>query len=904
MNKHKMYSAEQLEVISAPREEKTVVVATAASGKALRNGSKVYTENGEKNIEDLTVGEEIFGRDGRLHKVTGVYPQGPKRVFRVIFGDSSVVECCEDHLWTFQTQKDWGVWQTKTLKEISSIGTMTQEEGRTYYNIFVPGTQPVHFKEKETSADPFSLGVALGIFLDKLLEPDVRIPSEYKLNSVEQRIRLLEGIMVGASGDSSPNKVQCSLETRARGLAQDIQFLCHSLGVGVTVTKVVSGALYINFSLKDLESSWTGEPAWRVVAGIIPTYDYDEMTCISIDSPDNLFLTNDFVVTHNTHTAIGRVNFLLSQGVSPKKMALLTFTNNAGSEMALRLDPEKRAGIFVGTLHSYVNSLLLNGGVDTSRILREEEFDKLFDLLEENPHLYPKMEYLVIDESQDLDEKQFSFIESVDTRGFLVVGDDRQSIYGFAGASPDKLLSLARRDDVVIRELTRNYRNAKTILEYSNRIASRMQTSSSKIPQGMVSEEGLIRAIGDYDIYDLIRYTPSDRWSDWAILCRTNKRVYSIMAMLRRNGIPVSTFKQAQGSLDDLGKRMGENTVKVLTIHSCVVGDTLVHTSNGIKRIEDVVERKDHDELVHDGLTYSKVKKFIDNGLAPVKLITTEMGNTIRVTDEHEVIVQTKNGRVKKRAEELEVGEELVLRQKFSYQGVDTLNEDLCLLAGMILRTGSLQGEHLHFMSTDKYDCIRFISAFQQLGGGDFDLERGDQVYTVECHLTDTTILDALGVIDPLARKTPKSILEGSQVSHRHFLWGFFGDSRPQPILKDEPLKEELQTILSALGVAYEFEEGGENLLLLAPKEELAENLPDFRAERVKMIEQLGEEPTYCLEMEGEAQFLQNGFLMGNSKGLEFEKVILADKISRGEENQRLFYVAVTRAERELYMVL
>ena len=75
----------------------------------------------------------------------------------------------------------------------------------------------------------------------------------------------------------------------------------------------------------------------------------------------------------------------------------------------------------------------------------------------------------------------------------------------------------------------------------------------------------------------------------------------------------------------------------------------------------------------------------------------------------------------------------------------------------------------------------------------------------------------------------------------------------------------------------------------------------EYQIEKIEQIIQLDEEPTYCLEMQGKSQFVQNGFLMGNSKGLEFPKVIVAEQFWKSEEDKRIVYVAATRAENELY---
>lgn len=75
----------------------------------------------------------------------------------------------------------------------------------------------------------------------------------------------------------------------------------------------------------------------------------------------------------------------------------------------------------------------------------------------------------------------------------------------------------------------------------------------------------------------------------------------------------------------------------------------------------------------------------------------------------------------------------------------------------------------------------------------------------------------------------------------------------------------------------------------------------NYLIESISSIQKDGEEATYCLTMEHENQFIQNGFLMGNSKGLEFKRVIVTGARTFNEEERRIAYVAATRAEQCLY---
>ena len=87
-----------------------------------------------------------------------------------------------------------------------------------------------------------------------------------------------------------------------------------------------------------------------------------EMVCFEVDNDEHLYLMNDFIVTHNTRTLIGRIEHLLDIGVPPG--LIVAFTNQAAEEMRKRLG-SKCKGMFIGTLHSYANKICNLAGVGT-----------------------------------------------------------------------------------------------------------------------------------------------------------------------------------------------------------------------------------------------------------------------------------------------------------------------------------------------------------------------------------------------------------------------------------------------------------------------------------------------------------------------------------------------------------
>ena len=176
------------------------------------------------------------------------------------------------------------------------------------------------------------------------------------------------------------------------------------------------------------------------------------------------------------------------------------------------------------------------------------------------------------------------------------------SIYKFAGGNPKLLGSLARRDDVTTYELTNNYRSKDQIISYSNWILTRMKNVNSAPVVGVRSGAGIVENIYDKDFLNMI--IEDGNYGDWAILCRTNNRVYSIISELKKHGIPAITFRQAQGSLEDLRDKIKQNAVKVLTVHSAkglefpkVVVAEQFWKSEEDKRIVYVAATRAEDEL-------------------------------------------------------------------------------------------------------------------------------------------------------------------------------------------------------------------------------------------------------------------------------------------------------------------
>lgn len=273
--------------------------------------------------------------------------------------------------------------------------------------------------------------------------------------------------------------------------------------------------------------------------------------------------------TGKTSVLVERVKYLLDNDVPTSKIAIITFTRMAASELKKRLSFYNIDDMFIGTIHSLAaNFLVKNGqGQNFKKIAEDEEFDKLFSACMKTPEIINGYDYVLWDEVQDSDKKQLQFIFNfLKPKNLFVVYDIKQSIYGFRGAAPKTLQQYLYRDkDFVYYELTNNFRNGSEILSYAKNIISKnLITDNSKACSGIASR--VVQVSLNDKIFNQIKVL--DTYKDWAILTRSNQQLEKIVRKLKSEEIPYVTFKQSQLNRDSLLQKMNENKVKVLTIHS------------------------------------------------------------------------------------------------------------------------------------------------------------------------------------------------------------------------------------------------------------------------------------------------------------------------------------------------
>lgn len=134
----------------------------------------VLTPDGWTPIGDLIVGDRIATANGSFTRVTGVFPQGIKRIYEVHFRDGCVLECGDEHMWAVSSplrrkrhrllnRPEWVVKTTKALMAGGLTGTRgIKNAGRINAKWYIPLVEPIQHIVKELPLDPYVLGVLIG----------------------------------------------------------------------------------------------------------------------------------------------------------------------------------------------------------------------------------------------------------------------------------------------------------------------------------------------------------------------------------------------------------------------------------------------------------------------------------------------------------------------------------------------------------------------------------------------------------------------------------------------------------------------------------------------------------------------------------------------------------------------
>ena len=247
----------------------------------------------------------------------------------------------------------------------------------------------------------------------------------------------------------------------------------------------------------------------------------------------------------------------------PKKVQarISTYKNNLITVKAYFNNPElieadERANMkHIGLIYQkYVEACFKNGAMDFDDLLLRTN-----ELLTRFPEVLAKYQdrfrYILVDEYQDTNHSQYLIVKALASKfeNICVVGDDAQSIYSFRGANIYNILNFKKDyPDAVTVSLEQNYRSTQNIVNAANVvIAKNVQQFKKNVFSD--NEEGekikVYRSLSDADeanfvasnIWEL-HNSNQRKFTDFAILYRTNSQTRAFEDALRRKNIPYRVY--------------------------------------------------------------------------------------------------------------------------------------------------------------------------------------------------------------------------------------------------------------------------------------------------------------------------------------------------------------------------
>jgi len=247
----------------------------------------------------------------------------------------------------------------------------------------------------------------------------------------------------------------------------------------------------------------------------------------------------------------------------PKKVMhrISTYKNNLITVRAYFNNPElmeadERANLkHIGTIYQkYVEQCFRNGAMDFDDLLLRTN-----ELLTRFPEVLAKYQdrfrYILVDEYQDTNHSQYLIVKALASKfeNICVVGDDAQSIYSFRGANIYNILNFKKDyPDAITVSLEQNYRSTQNIVNAANVVISK-NVQQFKKNVFSDNEEGekikVYRALSDADEASFVANSiweqhnfNQKKFSDFAILYRTNSQTRAFEDALRKKGIPYRVY--------------------------------------------------------------------------------------------------------------------------------------------------------------------------------------------------------------------------------------------------------------------------------------------------------------------------------------------------------------------------
>ena len=395
----------------------------------------------------------------------------------------------------------------------------------------------------------------------------------------------------------------------------------------------------------------------------VPVLTPDPTQITAANHRDTAFQWQAGPGTGKTRTLVQRIESLLTEGVDPLSILVLTFSNKAANELSERLaatNPQAAAAMWIGTFHAFgldvihrfhdklglppnprlidrsegielledelprlalghyrnlwdpaldlsdmlsavsrakdevvdaagyralAQSMAQKSGTDAEamksaekclevalvyetyeRLMTEKQLIDFGDLVaqpvrlvethaEVRDALRARHKHVLVDEYQDVNRSSVRLLKALvgDGRDLWVVGDARQSIYRFRGASATNMAQFTSDfPGAQVAQLGVNYRSGQEVIDVFTAFSAKMKVSTGSLPLHLKSSRGATGTKPEFRVADSTedeisavaaaikrQQETGTAFREQALLCASNARLSEIAEGLEARGIPV-----------------------------------------------------------------------------------------------------------------------------------------------------------------------------------------------------------------------------------------------------------------------------------------------------------------------------------------------------------------------------
>ena len=232
----------------------------------------------------------------------------------------------------------------------------------------------------------------------------------------------------------------------------------------------------------------------------------------------------------------------------------------------------------------------------------------------------PTFDFILVDESQDTNPLRRSLVARMMHTGSRVVavGDERQAIYGFTGASHDSMQLIADQFSCARLPLSVSYRCARSVVEYAQRVVPHILPRDGA-PEG---------AVRHYEAFKRSDFLPTD-----LIVCRNTAPLVGVAYKLLAARIPCKIMGREIGkSLTSLIKKLTRKNETLESLADRLLAHKTAETEKAIRQKKEAKAQSIQDKVdailaILDSMTPEDVERGIPGLVAIIDSMFADQKN-------------------------------------------------------------------------------------------------------------------------------------------------------------------------------------------------------------------------------------------------------------------------------------